>query len=113
MGRLKTGTPPRLDGRTINFERFEPQYGDPEPVPFSFATASIDRPQVPCHICWTNPAVHDLIRDSFDRSPLFTGRIRSRGPRYCPSIEDKVVRFADRSRHQIFLEPEGLGTDQI
>jgi len=113
MGRLKTGTPPRLDGTTIDFNRFQPQYGDPDPVPFSFATDRIDREQVPCHICFTNPRVHDLIRRNFSKSPLFTGQIRSRGPRYCPSIEDKVIRFADRSRHQIFLEPESLETDEI
>ncbi|MCZ6671189.1 MAG: tRNA uridine-5-carboxymethylaminomethyl(34) synthesis enzyme MnmG [Acidobacteria bacterium] len=113
MGRLKTGTPPRLDGTTIDFDRFKPQHGDPDPVPFSFATGRIDRRQVPCHICYTNPRVHDLIRRNFSKSPLFTGQIRSRGPRYCPSIEDKVIRFADRSRHQIFLEPESLDTDEI
>jgi tRNA uridine 5-carboxymethylaminomethyl modification enzyme len=113
MGRLKTGTPPRLDGNTIDFSRFEPQFGDPDPVPFSFETGRIDREQVPCHICFTNQQVHELIRKNFHQSPLFTGRIQSRGPRYCPSIEDKVIRFADRTRHQIFLEPEGLDTSEI
>jgi len=108
MGRLKTGTPPRLLRASVDFDRMEPQPGDPDPVPFSFETEAITRPQVDCHITYTNPATHALIRASLDRSPLYTGAIRSVGPRYCPSIEDKVVRFADRDRHQIFVEPEGL-----
>jgi tRNA uridine 5-carboxymethylaminomethyl modification enzyme len=108
LGRLKTGTPPRIRRETVAFDRMEPQPGDPEPVPFSFETGRIDRPQIECHITWTGEAAHDLIRGSLDRSPLYSGVIRSVGPRYCPSIEDKVVRFADRTRHQIFVEPEGI-----
>ena len=108
LGRLKTGTPPRIRRESVAFERMERQAGDPVPVPFSFETESIDRPQIECHITWTNEASHALIRGSLDRSPLYSGVIRSVGPRYCPSIEDKVVRFADRARHQIFVEPEGI-----
>ncbi|MCP4328311.1 MAG: tRNA uridine-5-carboxymethylaminomethyl(34) synthesis enzyme MnmG [Alphaproteobacteria bacterium] len=113
LGRLKTGTPPRLDGRTIDWAALEIQYGDDPPLPFSYLTRRIEVPQVPCHITWTNPAVHDLIRANLDRAPLYSGQIDGTGPRYCPSIEDKVVRFADRERHQIFLEPEGLDDDTI
>ncbi len=108
LGRLKTGTPPRLDGRTVRWEGLEVQPGDDPPVPFSFLTRRIETPQVPCHITGTTPASHDLIRANLHRAPLYSGQIRSPGPRYCPSIEDKVVRFAERRRHQIFLEPEGL-----
>ena len=108
LGRLKTGTPPRLDGRTIDWAALEAQEGDEPPEPFSFLTAAITRTQVPCHITATGPEGHDLIRRNLARSPIYSGAIESRGPRYCPSIEDKVVRFADRSSHQIFLEPEGL-----
>jgi len=108
QGRLKTGTPPRLDGRTIDYGDLEVQPGDQPPEPFSTMTARIEQPQVDCHITYTGPASHDLIRANLDRAPLYSGRIESVGPRYCPSIEDKVVRFADRTRHQIFLEPEGL-----
>ena len=108
LGRLKTGTPPRLDGRTIDWAGLEAQEGDRPPEPFSFLTAAIGRPQVRCHITATGPAGHDLIRRNLARSPMYSGAIESRGPRYCPSIEDKVVRFADRASHQIFLEPEGL-----
>ncbi|MEX2642184.1 MAG: tRNA uridine-5-carboxymethylaminomethyl(34) synthesis enzyme MnmG [Acetobacterales bacterium] len=108
LGRLKTGTPPRLDGRTIEWSRLEEQAGDDPPEPFSYLTARIDVPQVPCHITGTTPAVHELIRQNLHRSAMYSGQIGSTGPRYCPSIEDKVVRFADRERHQIFLEPEGL-----
>jgi tRNA uridine 5-carboxymethylaminomethyl modification enzyme len=108
LGRLKTGTPPRIDAASADLLRLEPQPGDPEPVPFSFETGRIDRRQIDCHITWTGPGTHDLIRANLDRSPLFSGAIRSVGPRYCPSIEDKVVRFADRDRHQIFVEPEGI-----
>jgi len=107
MGRLKTGTPPRVLRRSVDFDALDRQAGDPEPVPFSFETDAITAPQVDCHITFTNPATHALIRDNLDRSPLYTGRIASTGPRYCPSIEDKIVRFADRDRHQIFVEPEG------
>jgi tRNA uridine 5-carboxymethylaminomethyl modification enzyme len=108
LGRLKTGTPPRVLRHTVAFDRLERQPGDPVPVPFSFETESIDRRQVDCHITWTNPRTHALISGNLDRSPLYSGVIRALGPRYCPSIEDKVVRFADRDRHQIFVEPEGL-----
>ncbi|MBT4488183.1 MAG: tRNA uridine-5-carboxymethylaminomethyl(34) synthesis enzyme MnmG [Rhodospirillaceae bacterium] len=108
MGRLKTGTPPRLDGRTIGWDALERQPGDTPPEPFSTLTTAITNPQIDCHITWTNPAGHDLIRANLDRAPIYTGQIEGTGPRYCPSIEDKVVRFADRDRHQIFLEPEGL-----
>ncbi len=107
-GRLKTGTPPRLDGRTIDWTCFERQPGDDPPVPFSTLTEQIVVPQIDCHIAWTTPAAHAIVRGNLDRSPIYSGRIESRGPRYCPSIEDKVVRFADRERHRIFLEPEGL-----
>ncbi len=113
LGRLKTGTPPRLNGRTIGWERLPVQHGDPDPRPFSADTDRIDRPQVPCHITYTNPRTHEIIRGALDRSPLYTGVIRGIGPRYCPSIEDKVVRFADRDRHQVFLEPEGAGTREV
>ncbi len=108
MGRLKTGTPPRLDGRTIRWADLEPQPGDDPPEPFSFMTSKIEVPQVPCHITWTGPKTHEIIRRNLGRSPMYSGQIQSIGPRYCPSIEDKVVRFADKEKHQIFLEPEGL-----
>jgi tRNA uridine 5-carboxymethylaminomethyl modification enzyme len=107
LARFKTGTPCRLNGRTIDFSKCEPQPGDADPRPFSFATAGITQPQLECHITYTNSAVHDLIRANLARAPMYSGQICSRGPRYCPSIEDKVVRFADKERHQIFLEPEG------
>jgi tRNA uridine 5-carboxymethylaminomethyl modification enzyme len=108
LGRLKTGTPPRLDGRTIDWAALEPQPGDDPPVPFSYMTERIETPQIPCHITYTGEAGHRVIRENIDRAPLYSGQIAGRGPRYCPSIEDKVVRFAEKSRHQIFLEPEGL-----
>jgi len=108
MGRLKTGTPPRLDGRTIDYGGLTAQPGDTPPTPFSFLTKTIETPQIDCHITGTTPASHALISDNLDRAPLYSGQIEGVGPRYCPSIEDKVVRFADRQRHQIFLEPEGL-----
>jgi tRNA uridine 5-carboxymethylaminomethyl modification enzyme len=110
LARFKTGTPCRLNGRTIDFARCERQPGDPDPRPFSFATERIDQPQLDCHITYTNTAVHDLIRANLHRAPMYSGQIHSRGPRYCPSVEDKVVRFADKDRHQIFLEPEGRNT---
>jgi tRNA uridine 5-carboxymethylaminomethyl modification enzyme len=110
LARFKTGTPCRLNGRTIDFDRMEPQPGDFEPRPFSFATAHITQPQVECHITHTSEAVHELIRANLHRAPMYSGQIHGRGPRYCPSIEDKVVRFADKPRHQIFLEPEGRNT---
>ncbi|MGE0650345.1 MAG: tRNA uridine-5-carboxymethylaminomethyl(34) synthesis enzyme MnmG, partial [Alphaproteobacteria bacterium] len=108
LGRLKTGTPPRLDGRTIDWQGLAVQPGDDPPEPFSYLTPAITTPQVPCHITATTPASHELIRANLHRAPMYSGQIRSTGPRYCPSIEDKVVRFAERERHQIFLEPEGL-----
>jgi tRNA uridine 5-carboxymethylaminomethyl modification enzyme len=113
IGRLKTGTPPRLDGRTIDWSALEVQPGDDPPVPFSFLTKTISTPQVSCHITRTTPATHAVIRANLHRSPMYSGQIESTGPRYCPSIEDKVVRFAGRDGHQIFLEPEGLDDDTI
>ena len=110
LRRFKTGTPPRLNGRTIDFDRLERQPGDDDPVSFSFLTGRITRPQLDCHITATNTDVHDVIRANLHRAPMYSGQIRSTGPRYCPSIEDKVVRFADREQHQIFLEPEGRNT---
>jgi tRNA uridine 5-carboxymethylaminomethyl modification enzyme len=110
LARFKTGTPCRLNGRTINFAQLEEQPGDEEPQPFSFSTTRIAQPQLHCHITYTNEAVHELIRANLHRAPMYSGQICSRGPRYCPSIEDKVVRFADKDRHQIFLEPEGRDT---
>jgi tRNA uridine 5-carboxymethylaminomethyl modification enzyme len=111
--RLKTGTPPRLDGRTIDWSRFEPQHGDAEPTPFSFSTTSIVVKQVPCHIAFTTENTHNILRDSVARSPLYSGQIEGLGPRYCPSIEDKIVKFPDKARHQLFLEPEGLDTYEV
>jgi tRNA uridine 5-carboxymethylaminomethyl modification enzyme len=108
LGRLKTGTPPRLDGRTIDWARLEMQPGDEPPEPFSVLTDRISNPQVQCGITRTNEATHRIIRDNVHRSPMYSGQIESRGPRYCPSIEDKIVRFGERDGHQIFLEPEGL-----
>lgn len=110
VGRLKTGTPARLDGRTIDFSRLEPQYGDEPPMPFSSDTEKILQPQVPCYIAYTNEKSHEIIRSGLDRSPLYAGIIEGIGPRYCPSIEDKVVRFPDKIRHQSFIEPEGRAT---
>ena len=106
LGRLKTGTPARLDAATVDLDKLEIQYGDTEPVPFSFLNEKINRPQIPCWITYTNEKIHRLIRDNLHRAPLYTGQIKSVGPRYCPSIETKIVRFADKSRHQVFLEPE-------
>ena len=113
LGRLKTGTPPRLDGRTIEWDRLTVQHGDEPPAPFSEMTEAITTPQIVCHITHTTPAGHDLIRANIHRAPMYAGRIDGVGPRYCPSIEDKVVRFADKQRHQIFLEPEGLDDDTV
>jgi tRNA uridine 5-carboxymethylaminomethyl modification enzyme len=110
LQRFKTGTPPRLNGRTIDFSKVQRQPGDLEPVPFSFLTDRIEQPQLDCQITSTTPEVHDLIRANLHRAPMYSGQIASTGPRYCPSIEDKVVRFADRESHQIFLEPEGRST---
>jgi tRNA uridine 5-carboxymethylaminomethyl modification enzyme len=108
MGRLKTGTPARLDGRTIDYSKCEMQPGDEPPTPFSFLNARIETPQLPCWITWTTPQTHQIIRDNLHLSAVYGGAIEGRGPRYCPSIEDKIVRFSDKDRHQIFLEPEGL-----
>jgi len=113
MGRLKTGTPPRIDGRSIDFSGLEPQPGDDPPVPFSFRTKEIPQPQVQCFITYTNEEVHNVIRSNISRSPLYSGQIQGIGPRYCPSIEDKVVKFPDKNRHQIFLEPEGYDTNEV
>jgi len=112
MGRLKTGTPPRLDAKTIDFSKTEPQYGDDPPQPFSHSTEEITNPQLPCFITYTNPETHSVILNNLDRSPLYSGKIKGIGARYCPSIEDKVVRFSERPRHQVFLEPEGLETQE-
>jgi tRNA uridine 5-carboxymethylaminomethyl modification enzyme len=111
--RLKTGTPPRLDGRTIDWSKFERQPGDAEPTPFSFLTAKIDRAQIECHIGYTTEETHRVLREAIPRSPLYSGQIEGVGPRYCPSIEDKIVKFPDKPRHQIFLEPEGLDTNEV
>jgi tRNA uridine 5-carboxymethylaminomethyl modification enzyme len=110
LGRLKTGTPPRLDGRTINFERLLPQHGDVPPPAFSYRTGTRRVEQIVCHLTYTQESTHRIIRENIDRSPLYTGKIMGVGPRYCPSIEDKVVKFADKERHQVFLEPEGRNT---
>jgi len=112
MGRLKTGTPPRLDAKTIDFLKTEPQYGDNPPPPFSHSTEKITNPQLPCYITYTNKETHKIILNNLDRSPMYSGRITGIGARYCPSIEDKVVKFAERDRHQVFLEPEGLETKE-
>jgi len=112
VGRLKTGTPPRLDRDTIDFSSLVPQPGDEPPPSFSCRTEGIPLPQISCHLTYTNAETHRIIEDNLDRSPMFTGVIKGTGPRYCPSIEDKVVRFADKARHQIFLEPEGLDTNE-
>ena len=112
-GRLKTGTPPRLDRRSIDFSRFAAQAGDDPPLPFSFTTDRIDRQQIPCHLLHTTNRVHALVTANINESPLFNGQITGIGPRYCPSLEDKVMRFPQRERHQIFLEPEGLDVDEI
>ena len=111
--RLKTGTPPRLDGRSIDWNQFERQPGDVEPTPFSFLTERIDRAQVECHIGYTNDETRRILEEAIPRSPLYSGQIEGVGPRYCPSIEDKIVKFPDKARHQIFLEPEGLDTNEV
>ncbi|MGR3311370.1 MAG: tRNA uridine-5-carboxymethylaminomethyl(34) synthesis enzyme MnmG [Candidatus Brocadiales bacterium] len=113
LGRLKTGTPPRLNGQTINYDVLKPQYGDKNPQPFSYSTDKIVRPQVPCYITYTNQKTHEILRANLNRAPLYTGQIKAVGPRYCPSIEDKIVRFPDKDQHQIFLEPEGLDTLEV
>src|ERR1700680_2984144 len=113
--RLKTGTPPRLDGRTIDWSRFSMQPGDADPTPFSFRTKRVAHhdSQVPCYIAWTTPETHRIIRENVHRSPMYSGQIQSIGPRYCPSIEDKIVKFPDKEMHQLYLEPEGLNTHEI
>lgn len=112
-GRLKTGTPPRIDGRTLDYGAMEEQHGDPEASPFSFMSDGVPAEQMPCWVTYTNPEVHKRLSEGFDRSPMFAGRIEGQGPRYCPSIEDKITRFADRDRHQIFVEPEGRDTHEV
>jgi len=113
VGRLKTGTPPRLDGRTIDWDVFEAQPADDNPVAFSFATEKIEQPQIQCYIGYTSSILHNKIRENLHRSPLYSGKIKGIGPRYCPSIEDKVVKFSDKDRHQLFLEPEGHNTNEV
>jgi tRNA uridine 5-carboxymethylaminomethyl modification enzyme len=113
IGRLKTGTPPRLDARTIDFSRFQVQAGDPIPTPFSFRTKAITQPQTVCWIGYTNAETHRIIRENVHRAPLYSGQIKGIGPRYCPSIEDKIVKFPDKPQHQLFLEPEGMDTNEI
>jgi tRNA uridine 5-carboxymethylaminomethyl modification enzyme len=113
LARFKTGTPPRLNGRTIDYSRLELQPGDEVPEPFSFLTSKLDVEQLPCYITHTNETVHELIRANLHRAPMYSGQIASSGPRYCPSIEDKIVRFADKERHQLFLEPEGRNTLEV
>lgn len=112
-GRLKTGTPPRILRHTVDFTKFELQDGDEDVIPFSFEDEKVERPMVPCHLVYTNPATHEIIRQNISRSPLYSGKIHGVGPRYCPSIEDKVMRFSERDRHQLFVEPEGIETDEI
>ena len=113
LRRFKTGTPPRVKGSSLDYSRMQPQYGD-EPIPhFSFMTDALSALQTPCHLTYTNAKTHEIIRENLDRSPMFTGAIHATGTRYCPSIEDKVVRFADKERHQLFIEPEGLTTDEM
>ncbi len=112
-GRMKTGTPPRVDGRSLDYSKMERQPGDENPAQFSFTEIDPPQKQLACHITYTNPAVHNLLEEGFDRSPMFNGRIRGTGPRYCPSIEDKISRFADKDRHQLFVEPEGWNTCEI
>lgn len=113
VGRLKTGTPPRLDGRSIDWDAFEAQPPDEQPVPFSFTTDTLPQKQINCYIGYTNEILHQYIRNNLDKSPLYSGKIKGVGPRYCPSIEDKVVKFAEKSRHQLFLEPEGHNTNEV
>lgn len=113
IGRLKTGTPPRINCRSVDYSRVLSQYGDESPQPFSFSTGAIKQPQRPCYITCTNPVTHNIIKSNLDSSPLYTGRISGTGPRYCPSIEDKVIRFPGKEGHQIFLEPEGLTTNEM
>ena len=113
IGRLKTGTPPRVNAQTVDFSQMEIQPGDDDPLPFSFTTEEITQPQLPCYLTYTNPGTHDIIRENLHRSAMYSGRIVGIGPRYCPSIEDKVVRFSEKTEHQVFVEPEGRDTDEI
>ena len=113
VGRLKTGTPPRLDKNSINWKETEIQLPDSDPSFFSYQTKTIANIQLPCHITYTNERTHQIIKENLKDSPLFSGEIKGIGPRYCPSIEDKIVKFSDKNRHQIFLEPEGLNTNEI
>ncbi len=113
VGRLKTGTPPRLDGRTVDYSKMQIQRGDENPRPFSLRTEEVNLDQLPCHLTYTNLKTHQVLRDNLDKSALYSGRIKGVGPRYCPSVEDKVVKFPDRERHQLFLEPEGRDTDEL
>lgn len=113
IDRFKTGTPARIDRNTIDYDQIEMQPGDPDPEPFSFLHETIDCEQLPCYITYTNAKVHDIIRANLDQAPMYTGQIKTTGPRYCPSVETKIVRFADKQRHQIFLEPEGRNTDEV
>jgi tRNA uridine 5-carboxymethylaminomethyl modification enzyme len=113
IGRLKTGTPPRIDGNTVDFSKLTPQYGDEPPQPFSFRTGELKVDQLPCYLTSTRPETHSVLRTGLDRSPMYTGLIQGVGPRYCPSIEDKIVRFSEKEHHQIFLEPEGRGTSEM
>ena len=112
-GRMKTGTPPRIDGRSIDYSKLEEQPGDKKPLKFSYTDTKPLSKQRPCHIAYTNPAVHEMLREGFDQSPMFNGRIQGIGPRYCPSIEDKIDRFASKDRHQLFVEPEGWDTVEV
>ncbi|MCB0381721.1 MAG: FAD-dependent oxidoreductase, partial [Flavobacteriales bacterium] len=112
-GRMKTGTPPRVDGRSLDYTKMEEQPGDEKPAKFSFSDTKALTKQRSCHITYTNDDVHDILRTGFEKSPMFQGRIQGLGPRYCPSIEDKIVRFSERNRHQLFIEPEGWETCEI
>ena len=113
-GRMKTGTPPRVDGRSLDYSKMIEQPGDENPQKFSYLNSSAPlKKQLSCHMTYTSPEVHDLLREGFDRSPMFNGRIKSVGPRYCPSIEDKIHRFSERERHQLFVEPEGWNTVEV
>ncbi|MFW6107789.1 MAG: tRNA uridine-5-carboxymethylaminomethyl(34) synthesis enzyme MnmG, partial [bacterium] len=113
LGRLKTGTPPRLERSSLDYDAVREQHGDPDPRPFSFATEALDRPDVPCYLTSTTAETHAIIRDNLDRAPLYTGQIQSTGPRYCPSVETKIVRFPEKDRHLVFLEPEGVDSNVI
>jgi tRNA uridine 5-carboxymethylaminomethyl modification enzyme len=112
-GRMKTGTPPRLDGRSLDYTKMERQDGDEEVVGFSYKPTQKPAKQLSCWITYTNQAVHDVLKEGFDKSPMFTGRIKGLGPRYCPSVEDKINRFSEKDSHQLFVEPEGWNTEEI